>query len=104
MLLSLPICVMFFTGSLFLSASPIELLHLYGGAFLAVLQPTCQILVDLSLTSQLVDLCVLQKGGSFWSRELTLPLDSVEPFRLWVPPSAPTRLAIDASARFTCLL
>ena len=28
-----------------------------------------------------------ERGGSFWSRELTLPLDSVEPFRLWVPPS-----------------
>src|SRR5688572_1848270 len=62
MLLSLPICVMSFTGSLFLSASPTELLHLYGGAFLVVLHPTCLILVDLSLTSQLVDLCVLQKG------------------------------------------
>ena len=48
---------------------------------------TCLILVDLSLTSQLVDLCVLQKGRTFWSRELTLLLDSVEPFRLWVPPS-----------------
>src|SRR5688572_5464674 len=63
--LSMPICVMSFTGSQFLSASPTELLNLSGCAFLAVLHPTCLIYVYLSLSSQPVELCVLHQGGAF---------------------------------------
>jgi len=62
MLLSLPICIITFTGSLFHSEFSTHLLHLSGGAFLAALHPTCLIFVDLSLTSHPVELCVLEKG------------------------------------------